>query len=561
MKKLFYINLILTMTLFFSCSMGEEKIEYTVVHMQQNIQNDDYTVVETEKFSCQFGEMTDIQAKEYTGFTVRDFTQEKITDSKEIKILYDRNYVTYKFNLAGGTGAKSVTAKYGTPVDENSVQEPVKAGSTFSFWQPELPQTFEEDCTFTANWNYPYYKVQYLFQNSEDDGYSESPDYPQKKVYGRKGYKTEVTAEDISGFTAKDIEQIIISDGEQTVKVYYDRKIITLFIDLDGGIGTNYIKGKFGSPVTAFLFGTLEKKGYSFWKFDAELPETFALEDDNKTVAKALWSYSGKSHYGVSFYMQNISDDHYTKLEIETAVHTGETGGLTDIHLNANGKLYVGETKYEFTGFHPAVDDKGKLISENVTIDPSETTIAKVYFDRNVSTISILSTSMFYIYGEELQKITRDGTEYNYYEIKGRYGEAVEVPYINVKSSNGSYYVHMKESSLNVPKFYPEDSTLYEISATNWNGETNTYNLYYDFNDEDGPKASKDNYFAGSIKGSDGVTPPNDVTRDGYILKEYTLNKDGSGTVYKAGTYCSYFAPTPYHDVDVTLYAQWEKKQ
>ncbi|MCQ2240076.1 InlB B-repeat-containing protein [Treponema sp.] len=557
------------MALFFSCSMGEEKIEYTVVHMQQNVQNDDYTAVETEKFSCQFGEMTDIQAKEYTGFTVRDFTQEKITDSKEIKILYDRNYVTYKFNLAGGTGAKSVTAKYGTPVDENSVQEPVKAGSTFSFWQPELPQTFEEDCTFTANWNYPYYKVQYLFQNKEDDGYLESPDYPQKKVYGRKGYKTEVTAEDISGFAAKNIEQTVISDEEQTVKVYYDRKIITLFIDLDGGIGTNCIKGKFGSPVTASLFGTLEKKGYSFWKFDAELPEIFTLEDNNKTVAKALWSYSGKSHYGVQFYMQNISDDHYTKLEIETAVHTGETGGLTDIHLNANGKLYVGETKYEFTGFHPAVDDKGKLISENVTIDPSETTIAKVYFDRNVSTISILSTSMFYIYGEELQKITRDGTEYNYYEIKGRYGEAVEVPYASMKI-NSSFYKHWenyKDTNGNsLPKFYPEDSTVYEIrlSQDTSGSVMNTYNLYYDFNDEDGPKVIKGNSFTDPINpknSSDSIRHPNDVTREGYTLKGYTLNKDGSGTLYEAGIYHSNFAPTPYHDVDVTLYAQWEKKQ
>ena len=117
MKKYLLAMLIVTMFTFIGCTEAvtgdtvdndntkTEEIttaSYTVEHYQQNIENDEFTLVndDTEEKSGKIGEDTKAIAKTYEGFTAKTITQEKIADggSTVVKIEYTRNVVTLTFD-------------------------------------------------------------------------------------------------------------------------------------------------------------------------------------------------------------------------------------------------------------------------------------------------------------------------------------------------------------------------------------------------------------------------------------------------------------------------------
>ena len=168
MKKYLLAMLIATMFAFISCTEAvtdtgdndNTKTEetttasYTVEHYQQNIENNEFTLVndDTEEKSGKIGEDTKAIAKTYEGFTAKTVTQEKIADggSTVVKIEYTRNVVTLTFDTDGGSEIKSKSGKYGT---ELTVEAPTKDGYTFNSWNPALPTSFPAaDTAYKAKW-------------------------------------------------------------------------------------------------------------------------------------------------------------------------------------------------------------------------------------------------------------------------------------------------------------------------------------------------------------------------------------------------------------------------
>ena len=174
MKKYLLAMLIATMFAFIGCTEAvtdtgdndntkteetkeEEKettASYTVEHYQQNIENDEFTLVndDTEEKSGKIGEDTKAIAKTYEGFTAKTVTQEKIADggSTVVKIEYTRNVVTLTFDTDGGSEIASKSGKYGT---ELTVEAPTKDGYTFNSWNPALPTSFPAaDTAYKAKW-------------------------------------------------------------------------------------------------------------------------------------------------------------------------------------------------------------------------------------------------------------------------------------------------------------------------------------------------------------------------------------------------------------------------
>ncbi len=80
------------------------KVNYTVEHYQQNINDDEYTKVDTDTLTGMTGEKTKAVAKTYTGFTEKAFEQETLVkgESKIIKIYYDRKTTSLKLISNGG---------------------------------------------------------------------------------------------------------------------------------------------------------------------------------------------------------------------------------------------------------------------------------------------------------------------------------------------------------------------------------------------------------------------------------------------------------------------------
>ncbi len=223
-------------------------VGFTIRHYWQNVEDDNYTLHETEKrelgkTESQVG--TDL-AKDYTGFMARlyDTTTKIAADgSTVVEIYYDRNLYLMSFNLDGGYGVEPIYAKYQTPV---SVADPTKPGYTFSGWETKVPATVPaENTTYKAKWTTGEsgFTVVFWYENANDDGYSYAGSIkPANVAPGTQkssgDYKDAAfTGRDDTHFTynTAKVETVTVKgDGSTVLNVYYTRNTYTLkFRELD----------------------------------------------------------------------------------------------------------------------------------------------------------------------------------------------------------------------------------------------------------------------------------------------------------------------------------------
>lgn len=136
--------------------------QYTVKHHQQNLDNDNYTLTDTESDKTgTTGELTNATAKNYAGFTAKPFVQQAIAadGSTVVDIYYDRN--TYTVTYTDGVNDETIFAdevhqsvKYGAPVPAyNNGTNPTRKNYTFAGWDSTVPDTMPaNNLTFTAQW-------------------------------------------------------------------------------------------------------------------------------------------------------------------------------------------------------------------------------------------------------------------------------------------------------------------------------------------------------------------------------------------------------------------------
>ena len=136
--------------------------KYTVKHYQQNLNDDDYTLADTESDKTgTTGEQTNATAKNYEGFTAKQFEQQTIAadGSTVVEIRYDRN--TYTVTYTDGVNNETIFAdevhqsvKYGAPVPAyNNGTNPSRKNYTFAGWDPSVPVTMPADnLMFAAKW-------------------------------------------------------------------------------------------------------------------------------------------------------------------------------------------------------------------------------------------------------------------------------------------------------------------------------------------------------------------------------------------------------------------------
>lgn len=152
------------------------EVNFTVRHYQQNIDNDNYTLVDTEtKKGTTKSPVGANLGENYDGFyaLLYDTTTPIAADgSTEVEIYYDREYYLLSLDLAGGYGSEPMYAKYGTPV---SVADPKRTGYDFTGWSPALPATIATNTKHTAQWKAPgTAKVTVVVwgENPDDEKYS-----------------------------------------------------------------------------------------------------------------------------------------------------------------------------------------------------------------------------------------------------------------------------------------------------------------------------------------------------------------------------------------------------
>lgn len=164
-------------------------VDYTVIHYQQNVENDQYTEVARETKQGLTASQVPEVAKTYEGFYNLIYERPAIAadGSTVIEVYYDRYYYLMNFDMDGGYGTEPVYARYGAEIGK--VAEPTKAGYDFKGWSETevdttastLPTTMPAaNKTYHAIWEAnATAKVTVVFwgENADDEKYSYLSNY------------------------------------------------------------------------------------------------------------------------------------------------------------------------------------------------------------------------------------------------------------------------------------------------------------------------------------------------------------------------------------------------
>lgn len=169
------VNEDITVNLYYQAGQAN----YTVNHYQQNLENDEYTLVQgdTVQLTGDIDTYTKAVANKYDGFLCTGVPSYTIAadGTTVVDIFYDRLYYTVVFDPNGGiNGPTPVYGKYG---QEFSVPEPpTRKGYTFVGWEPEMDNHITGDVTYKAQWianeGNTNYTIVIWGQNANNDEYS-----------------------------------------------------------------------------------------------------------------------------------------------------------------------------------------------------------------------------------------------------------------------------------------------------------------------------------------------------------------------------------------------------
>ena len=365
---------------------------YQVQHYKQNLEDDGFTLAETEELTGKTDTIATANPKTYTGFTL-DRTVEGTVASGNIagdgslvlKLYYTRNSydVTYAYTGTVPTGASALpekaTVKYGAPV---TVAEAATApGYTFSGWSRNDFTMPAENVTitgsFTANSNTEY-TVRHHFQNILDDAYDADTAMLSETLSGTTDTLTAAAAKTVAGFTAQSFQQKnIAGDGSTVVDIYYNRNsygVSYRYLNTPAGAsalpaGASY---RFGAAVTVAEAATAPGYTFSGWSTG-----DFTMPAQDVEITGSFTA-NGDTAYTVEHYQQNLAGDGYDLVEVDTEHLTGET----DTTATANPKAYTGFT------FDGTVE--GTVASGNIAGDGS--LVLKLYYTRNSYEVSYAYT-------------------------------------------------------------------------------------------------------------------------------------------------------------------------
>lgn len=235
------------------------EVNFTVRHMWQNAENDEYEQHEVETLTGLTGAAVGAdRQKPYPGFSYiwYDPTTAIAADgSTVVEIRYNREYYLMTFDLGGGYGVEPIYARYGAPV---SVDDPQRAGYDFAGWVDKagndatVPENMPaQDTTYCAVWTVSdaTFTVQYWLEDPNKPGvydvwYSLSENATaEATVYGATYQAVDrVHAEEAKyySFDHCDESVVVAGDGSTTLNIYYDRNNYTLRFYYARYNGTTY---------------------------------------------------------------------------------------------------------------------------------------------------------------------------------------------------------------------------------------------------------------------------------------------------------------------------------
>jgi len=363
---------------------AEETVSYTVIHWQENANDNEYSYKESETKTGAAGSETAATAKSYTGFTAQTIEQQTIAGdgSTIVNVYYTRN--EYKVRFYNKYGAKeyenlAITAKYGEDI---STQWPTYNGS--STWRTKPNGTTCQSSIQTmplngANFYGPktgeitetaYYYLQVLPGHEQD---------PHVKEYNGKYYKKDhedtavgsdlsITDEDhynIAGFIFREYEatKFFLSNKYHynNAKFYYDR-IDYKFTFKNGEVETPFTKkyqeslNDLSNKVTPTA--PAGKEGYDFavW-YSNELCQGDAFNFDSTMPAQNIIVYA---KWAAPVHTVTFKVDGQPDQKLENIAHK-DTITLPENPTPPAGEEFLGWVDKDGKPFNPETKITGDL--------------------------------------------------------------------------------------------------------------------------------------------------------------------------------------------------------
>ena len=336
---------------------------YTVRYFFEDVNNLGSYVQDTGNYpdviaaKAKIGSKTSVTASSIKGFKNPSITQVEVTsDATAVaEVKYERKTVSLTFKANGGSWSDATTekvleGKYGTSLTLPA--EPSLTDSTFLAWYLEgtstraNPTTFpDSDTTYEAYWaqSAATYTLEHWFEKADSEEYEINSAYTTTEkvgldITGSAKPMTEASAlSDIEGFIAKDFDQIEVNtDGSTTLKIYYDRKDVTLTFTLDGGSWSDattadkIVTGKYGSVLTLPSSDDPEKEPYySFVSWTPSVPSTIP---SSPATYKATWKQV-KADYTVTVRYEKLDGTYSVQ---SSSVSIGDVNTSTNISAENN---------------------------------------------------------------------------------------------------------------------------------------------------------------------------------------------------------------------------------
>ena len=261
--------------------------KYISKHWLQNVNDDKYTLEETNEHSGVTESMTNVIAHTYSGFTPDAITQKEILGdgTTEVDVYYTRNSYDILWLGYNGEIVATTSQRFESEIVEPETEKPQRTGYTFAGWAVPDTTVPVGGTSVSAKWSPITYQVQ---------------------------FKTNYDENTIA--------------GEQTIT--YDT---TVALNLNTIERSGYV-----------FLGWSETPEGSVKYTDGYKVTNLANKENEVVTLYAVWQAGSGIKYISQHWQQNAEDDGYTMYETE------EHNGVTDTQTNVIAHAYAGFTSKSF---------------------------------------------------------------------------------------------------------------------------------------------------------------------------------------------------------------------
>ena len=285
---------------------ANSKMEYTVIHWQENADDNEYSSKDIEKKTGATNSRTNAKAKSYSGFTAQTIEQKTIAGdgSTIVNVYYKRNvynvkfYTIYDYSFFSGYSYKEdtslrITAKYGANIRDKWPNKPESAWNVSkngNTWQAGIDVMPLDGATFyqrgQRGQNSSHTMVASYYLETISGGKYELDH--QDTVYGEDDSVTKEDRYAITGFKLNESKSTRIGRAYNGAKFYYDRESYSI-VFMNNGTKDSKVSRKYQQDISNANYTPNKPAGvpanftFAGW-YDNELCEGTAYDFSGKTM-------------------------------------------------------------------------------------------------------------------------------------------------------------------------------------------------------------------------------------------------------------------------------------